>query len=259
MQRSSFSMPIARLRAVPLLLVLLLACEEDALSPLAPAPAGDAGFYPLAVGSAWTYLSTRHVEFIAPDGSDVRPPIHQRATTTREIVVQESIAGQVWSVEEDRSLVDGAEQPTVTWRRWREDPTGLYRADLLASIPPGGATDVTSVDAARRFGYPREVGAEWLLRDDDQSARGTLVTIDVLASGIGERSAFLVEYRFRDDGPKDWRRFWYSECGILRSEVRAEVEATDAISGRRLTIVSTVTTEIVSIHPACPGRPALHP
>lgn len=260
MLRKPVSHPVARLIAASWLLAFALACEEDGLRPALPAPApAPITFYPLGAGSAWTYISTRHVSFLAPDGSDRRPPIDQQAMTTREIVATEVIRGVTWSVEEERFFFEGGLDTAVTWRRWREDANGLYRADLSTSIPPGGVPDTLILDAARRFAYPREVGAVWHLRDRDPLVTGTLAAIDEVATEIGERSAFVVEYRFPGDGPSDHRRFWYSGCGILRSEIHAEIDAIDAISGELVLIVSDQNSAIVAVHPPCPGRPATRP
>jgi hypothetical protein len=239
-----------RFRALALFCAILPGCADDSVRPPLPDPASNA-FYPLAVGTAWTYASARSVRFIAENGGDTRPPIDQRGSTARTIVTRETIDEQVWSVEEERFLLAGSPDTVITWRRYRELPTGLYRADLPSNIPPGGAADVDSLAAARRLAYPRDTGAVWPLFDGDPAATGTLVAIDTLATDVGTVAAFRVEYRLPGDGPLDHRRFWYAACGIVRSETHTEIVAVDVSTGERVRIVSTVTDEIVSVEPGC--------
>jgi hypothetical protein len=147
----------------------------------------------------------------------------------------------------------------TAWRRYREDESGLYRADLPLSLPPGGAAAEDTVTEARRFAYPRAVGATWALREGDPDATATLEMLDTLATALGAVESFVVSYVLPGMGPDDFRRFWYSTCGVLRSEVHAEFDAVDAGSGERVHVVSHQTEEIVAAHPPCAIAAQNHP
>jgi len=230
-------------RFVSILLVAvaatLAACEDDAVRPTLPMAAADTTFQPLAVGSAWTYTATRALRYYDMDGGEARPPQDLHATVVREITAREEIDGRSWALEEERFTIDGASDPVLAWRRYRADRTGLYRADLPTRLAPGNAAGVDSLTEARRLAYPPVVGHSWHLHDEDLSESGSIASLDTLATPGGPQAAYRVDYRLANDGPDDYRHFWYSGTGMLRSEVHAEFIAVDISTGDAIRIEST--------------------
>jgi hypothetical protein len=251
----------AWITGLALVVALAPGCDEQVTDPLPPpAPPADApSLYPLAVGMTWTYTAHRTVLFLNEDGDEVQPRIEQVATVTREIIATEEVAGLSWAIEEQRFLLDGATTPTVNWRRYREAPTGVYRAELSVNIPPGGADDFTFVESVRRVAYPPEIGTDWLLREGDVRNTGRLIEVQPATTAIGPVMIYLVGYEFSDDGPTDYRLFTYSACGLVRSQVYTELLAYDVVTGELIAIQSTETYDIIDISPACPRRPGMLP
>ncbi|MDH4037292.1 MAG: hypothetical protein OEX18_07905 [Candidatus Krumholzibacteria bacterium] len=224
-----------------ILLLLTFACADDGMHPdPLPAP-GDTAFYPLDVGTTWTYDAQRMVRYIAEDGSDALPPVDQSATVVREIVADELIDGTVWALEEERFMLSGAPDTTYSWRRYRQDASGLYRADLPVRLPPGAAAGLDSVTAARRLAYPLSPGASWLLHDGNPAEDATVAFLDTLTTPGRTETAFAVVYQLEGDNPPDRRLFWYSERGLVASEVYREVVAIDAGTGKKIVIQNTET------------------
>jgi hypothetical protein len=232
-----------RPHALAALLVLVVpACSDDGQRPATPPAPTSNTFYPLKVGTAWTYDSHRVVRFLSQDGGDVRPPIDQTATVMREIVISEDIDARSWAVEEERFVQAGAADTVLSWRRYREDAGGLYRADLPTTLPPGSGAGLDSVTAARRLSYPLSSGVSWALHEGDPAETGTVLRMDTLITAAGPEIAFLVAYDLAGDGPEDWRHFRYSPRGLLGSTVFREVVAVDGGSGETIVIQSTETT-----------------
>lgn len=227
----------------------LAACEDDPARPAqVPSPTtADTTFQPLGAGHAWTYSASRALRYHDERGGDARPPQDLHATVVHEITAEEVIAGATWALEEERFTIDGARDPVVSWRRYRQDRTGLYRADLPTRLAPGGAADIDSLTEARRLAYPPSVGDAWLLHDDVPGETAATASFDTLATPAGTHPAFRVEYVLANDGPHDYRRFWYSRAGLLRSEVHTEIVAIDVSTGDTIRIESTEVWEITGI------------
>jgi hypothetical protein len=232
---------------------LIGACARDPTAPVASAAASD-GFMPLAPGDRWTYRHERITRFLAPNGSEVRDPIAFDGESRRAIVAMERIAGTDYAVLEETFFVTGSLDTAVAWHRYREDETGLYRADLPDTWPPGGATGVDSLTETRELAYPLRVGATWELHAGSPAAIATIECEETVPFPGDERRAFRVSLRTPGMRPSDARLFWYSPCGLLARRVHAELTAMDTGTGEVIHIVSDERVDTVDLHARC-ARP----
>lgn len=109
-----------------------------ALGRAADAPAEGAGFYPLELGTAWHYTGrARFVEMI--EGAPPAVVFDETRTMDGEIICVESLAGRDYVVERRLTREGGMEY--VEYLRNREDPSGLYQADVAINSAPSCAVD----------------------------------------------------------------------------------------------------------------------
>lgn len=234
------------------------ACSDTPGTPVTPPPPSAAAFTPLSVGDSWTYHHWRETHFLASNGSDVRAPISFAAESRREIVAVERIAGVDYAVERDCFFVIGSADTACTWRRLRQDDTGLYTADLDDDAPPGSFADLDSLTETRRLAYPVEVGASWELHEGNPSATATVEAYEPVGVPGDVHGAFRVSFHQPGMRALDRRLFWYSACGMLHSQVHAEFTAVDTGTGQMLRVVSDEDVALLASRPRC-ARPGISP
>lgn len=90
-------------------------------------------FYPLQLGNHWHYRK-QQVYAVIPLEGDASPPYELNATIDRELICVEHRDGRDYVVEQAEE-----QDPYQTYRSWvrfRQDPTGLYEADVPTLEPP---------------------------------------------------------------------------------------------------------------------------
>ncbi len=226
-------------------------CSNEPTAPPAR-PTAARAFYPLDAGTSRLYRHTRNVRFVADDGSDAQPPLDLDAECLREIVADDTVAGRVYRLEAERFYTPGGVDTVYRWRRFRQDATGLYFAEIPLSWGPGAAAGVDSFTEARRLAYPRTVGATWDLYAGSTASNATLEAVDTVDVPAGRIPAYRVSLVLPSIGPDDWRHFWYSSCGLVRQQFHTEVDAVDAGTGEHVHVVSDDILELRDADPACP-------
>jgi hypothetical protein len=237
----------AALVTAAVLMGLAAGCEDEPVAP-PPPPPEPAPFYPLTVGEAWTYDRARTVRFWALDGSgEVQPPIEFEGGAERELVTTEELAGVVYVVERQWFFADAGVDTVVTWRRYRQDDSGLYRAVLAFSIPPGSVPPVDSLSELTILRYPLAVGNEWPVSPGGATVR-RVESLDTLATSRGQVQGLRIRVIAPTDGPNDIHREWYGTDGLLRAFDHTELLAMDPGSGETVRIVSDESTELLVRH-----------
>ncbi len=90
-------------------------------------------FYPLELGARWRY--TRHYRswFTPTDGSDIQVLSDFTSTIERTLVCAEQVSGRSYTVEQ---VVEEWESGSrITWNRFRQDQSGLYRWQVSPNSP----------------------------------------------------------------------------------------------------------------------------
>lgn len=146
--------PFRPARCSPALLVLLLGCSSPLDTTTRPdvATTGVSGatgtaqavsatkgpFYPLTVGNRWSYQGLDAVRLIT-FGEPPSPPTEFVTNAEREILCSELTNDLVYMVEQ---TIQGSPSGP-SWRRYRQDASGLYELDLVDNMPPvcGGPRD----------------------------------------------------------------------------------------------------------------------
>ena len=225
--------------------VLALACDSD---PAAPPPAPPpAPFYPLRLGDAWTYERARTVRFVAFDGSEVDPPLEFRGTAERELTASEELAGESYVVERQWLFADGGVDTLTTWRRYRQDAFGLYRALVAFSIPPGSLPPLDSLSELTVLQYPLTLNSSWAASPGSAATR-RVESIDTLTTSHGPVRGVGIRTTAPSDGPRDSHREWFGTDGLLRAIDHTEVLAVDPGTGEVIRIVSDESSELIERH-----------
>jgi hypothetical protein len=116
-------------------------------------PAGGwASFFPLKVGNQWHYDRTLSVRITQDDGTLVDESELNIAKDAR-IVGTETIGGRTYVVEEDVVHEEGGGGDVIRRVFWRQDRTGLYKADVpdlaaSAAAKPAPGAETAALDRA---------------------------------------------------------------------------------------------------------------
>ena len=226
--------------------LLSLACDGDPASP-PPVPLSPTLSYPLEVGEAWTYQRARTVHFIAFDGSEVDPPLEFQGTAERELLRTEELAGLSFLVERQWLFADGGVDTVTTWRRYRQNASGLYRAIVSVSIPPGSVPPLDSLTELTVLQYPITVASSWAATPGSTTIR-RVESIDTLTTAHGQARAVDIRVTSPTDGQRDSHREWYGRDGLLRAIDHTETLAVDPGTGEVIRVVSDEATVLVERH-----------
>ncbi len=201
--------------------------------------------YPLRIGNHWHYATTWRLQFL-PEVWDTVIVYH--GVTTRDLVCSQSIAGQDYIVERQVS----SQPPGVRWLRYRQDPSGLYLANVMLGQPPPCALPAMpsgrspSVPASPRLpssvwedfeartevlrspptgisrsegrtAGPLHAGAKWMVNSGMQAR---VEGVEVLRLPAGRFVAYRVGLRSENMRPGEESVVWYGRSGYLGSHAR---------------------------------------
>jgi hypothetical protein len=120
---------------------------QHAYSAGAPAAASrspEGAFFPLTIGNRWHSVADDQITIEPVGGGPPTDEFTIHADITRNLVGTETLFGRPYVVEEETAVltgVPGSPGPVtdLSWIRFRQDGTGLYEADVDASVPPAPA------------------------------------------------------------------------------------------------------------------------
>jgi len=233
-----------RAHCVIAFVLLLPACEDDSVRP---APAEAPLFYPLAIGSNWHFDHARTVRFLTADGlTEVRPPLELRDIFERALTGTEQIAGTEYVTEREIAYALDAPDTVVSWRRYRQDATGLFRAVVPVAVPPGAVPPVDSLAEVPVLTYPLEAGSEW---HTSTAVLRSVEALDTLSIPAGTMAGYRIRITRPADGADDEHHEWYGSAGLLKTRDHVEVLASDVLTGEVVRIVSDDTAELSGFAP----------
>ena len=99
-----------------------------------PSQSGRAGFLPLEVGNLWTYERTFDFVVVDDDGNVIQTG-SSREDVLHEIIGTEERFGREYVLNQQTFVRDGGED-LHWWDRYRQDRSGLYRANIGLGEPP---------------------------------------------------------------------------------------------------------------------------
>jgi hypothetical protein len=254
-------------RLLPILLVLgaLAACSDDPTGPdgsgggpstAPPDTLGPLTAVRLEIGDRWSGELTWSRRVLTPERQDYYPPEIRRAEGTKEMVATEAVLGGSYHVERTEWRFDNGES-LESFRRYRQDESGLYRlfADLTA--PPGALEGIDDAEEIKRLQYPVEADKGWTNLD---ATRSRVEAKEMVETGEGEVEAYRILVSSHRDGPDDFIYVWFNEDGLVQRHNHTELNAYDPGSGEILIVVidevETLRRVIppVNAHPGRTGR-----
>jgi hypothetical protein len=235
-------------RLIPILFVLfvlcaLAACSENPVAPPATLPVlplptdtlGPMTSVPLSIGDSWTYERTWKLEVLTAQRGRFYPPRTGWADVVKEIVATEKVLGKTYPVERQCQFVEGAPDSVVSYRRLRQDETGLYRLIADLSAPPGALDGIESIEEFTRLEFPLDVGTGWPLLG---GLRSSVVAKETVKTVEGEVEAYRISVTSHRDGENDFILVWYNQDGLIRRHNHSEVNAIDIESGFEVIVVT---------------------
>lgn len=129
-----------------------LAPKVAAVTPEPAAPSarmGHGDFFPLQQGNRWEHA--RHFQaWIIPDEGEPPDPVTVEARIVSQIAGSETRHGLIYDIMERQWNEEGNE--FTQWIRMRQDPGGLYEADVFVTEPPTtGLTDLSRATPSERW------------------------------------------------------------------------------------------------------------
>jgi len=237
-----------RLTLLLLVLAALAACSDDPVAPVVPGPVvvvpdtlGPITAVPLAIGDRWSYEVEWTVQILAAtDGTDLYPPETRFSDGVKEIITTETLLGVRYQVERSRWIFDDGDS-IVTYRRLRQDDTGLYRllADLTA--PPGALDGIERITETRRLEFPLDLGVAWTNSGGVQSRVTGKEMVDTVG---GEAEAYRIRVISHRDRENDFIYVWFNEDGLVRRHNHNELHALDVTSGLEALVIIDETERI---------------
>jgi hypothetical protein len=222
----------------------LSGCSDDGVRPSTQEKV--LGGLRFEVGNRWAYAHVFTSEWKDAGGRDVRPPLRLEASGVREITSVEVLDGRYYVVESQTVTSEG--MLTFRWRRYRQGPMAVYRADVDASIPPG-EVDVTAlgIDEQTHLRLPVSIGDSWQLRPGVPAIVLTVVSLDTISLATGPVTAYRVSIERAGAGENSYEYVWYNAGGMIRREKHVEIIAVDAQTGEMVFILTNEVEELTSI------------
>jgi hypothetical protein len=135
------------------------AYSAGALAAASRSPEG--ALFPLTIGNRWHSLADDHIAIEPVGGGPPTDEFTTHADITRDLVGTETLFGRSYVVEEETAVltgIPGTPGPVtdLSWTRFRQDGTGLYEADVDASVPPSAAGSASRSFAAQAAARPSD-------------------------------------------------------------------------------------------------------
>jgi len=196
-----------------LLTLMWTGCSDDPVSPpelIVSEPLA----IPLAVGNTWVHTLHREQHIFNEERTqELFDPTIQDAMSYKEIVGIETILDVEYMTEREVFVLDGIDS-TVSWRRFRQDKDGFYRAKVRLGWAFGNLPPFESMDEFRRLSYPLAVDATW--ETNDGSRRATVEAVEDVETASGVTQAYRILVKSDDPEDMNWTRVWYGRCGLVR-------------------------------------------
>jgi len=230
-------------RLLPIFFVLgsLAACSDNPVAPPgAPPPAllpdtlGPLTSVPLSNGDRWTYDVTWTLRVLTPEGDDLYPADTRRASGVKEIVATETILGVSYQVERAFWRFTTGDS-ALSYRRFRQDETGLYRLIADLSAPPGALDGMMDIDEVRRLEFPLDLDTGW---SNLAGYRSLVEAKEMVETAESEAEAYRILVTSHRDGTDNFIYVWFNEDGLVRRHNHSEMNAIDIESGERVLIVT---------------------
>jgi len=228
-------------RLLPILFMLgaLGACSEDPVAPpggpgMLPDTLGPLTAVPLSLGDQWTYDVSWTLSVLSPDRDDFYPPRRRRADGIKEIVATENLLGESWKVERECWRFEEGDS-VQSYRRYRQDETGLYRLFVDLSAPPGALEGIQEAEEIQRLAYPLDVAVGWASLG---GRRSVVQSKEMVQTATGEAEAYRIDVTSHRDGENDFIRVWFNEDGLVRRHNHHELNAIDVDSGNHVIVVT---------------------
>ena len=122
-----------------------------------------------------------------------------------------------------------------SYRRYRQDETGLYRLFADLSAPPGALDGIEEADEIKRLEYPLDVETGWT---NLGGSRSRVEAKEMVSTATGEVEAYRITITSHRDGENDFIRVWFNEGGLVRRHNHHELNAIDVNSGNQVIIVT---------------------
>jgi len=237
--------------ALAVVAALTAGCADDGVAPPRGTSADtlEVRSVPLDVGTRWSYRHTVTTLYLDGDGNDIAPPRELHASGVRELTRTETIGEREYVVETETIVADGAGEPVVRWRRYRQDAGGLYRADVPTAVPPDSVVVGEGVVERTRLAYPLFVGATWTVYPQSELAVVTVEALDTLALELGTVPAYRLRVDVATDGEDDRRYLWFGAAGMLRRADHMELTAVDWETGETVHAVTDDVEELIAFDP----------
>jgi hypothetical protein len=232
--------------AVLVISTIVSACGQDDVQVGVPKP--QTPFFPLSIGSEWTYQESFTVEFVSLGGGVVPPPRRLEATSTRRLTGVERRLDRTYVVEHEVMFSDSVTDTTHTWIRYRQDESGLYSADVPGNQPPdsSSASAALGIDGDNEstvLAYPLRVGAEWVVRRTPMIS-AVVEARDTLRLDAGTFDCYRIRVSSETSGPEDVMLRWFGSCGRLRTLTHTEVFAVDVGTGDTTLVITEEIAEL---------------
>jgi hypothetical protein len=125
------------------------------------------GFYPLQIGNRWAYRSV--IKFILTDASGPHPPDVVNSRIERELTGTTKLFGRTYVIEEARYFTEGSPSPNTSATFFRQDPAGLYEADVPPPNP-GAVAGRTSEELSALDAHGRDYIARTVANPEHRAA-----------------------------------------------------------------------------------------
>jgi hypothetical protein len=228
-----------RLLSILFVLGALGACSDDPVAPpggpgAGPDTLGPLTAVPLSLGDHWTYDVSWTLRVLTTEREDFYPPDRRRADGVKEIVATEVLLGETWQVERECWRFETGDS-VQSFRRYRQDESGLYRLFVDLSAPPGALEGIQEADEIMRLEFPLDVETGWT---NLGGSRSRVEAKEMVQTATGEAEAYRISVTSHRDGENDFINVWFNEDGLVRRHNHFELNAIDIESGNHVIVVT---------------------
>ena len=182
---------------------------------------------------------------LTPEGDDFYPPDTRRAAGVKEIVATERILGVSYQVERECWRFSTGDS-VQSFRRFRQDDSGLYRLRADLSAPPGELDGIPEIEEIKRLEFPLDLETGW---NNLGGVRSRVEIKEIVKTAEGEAEAYRIRVTAQRENTDDFIYVWFNEDGMVRRHNHYEWNAIDVDSGYEVIIL---TDEIAVLRTAPP-------